>query len=315
MSNITLDSSSKGQYSGQIDSQWGAVEDVVSFGSNKDREELREVFTDVYGLFKDVFVYYVGEDSKNNNSITPEQSGITFAEFTHMLHAARIFHAYKDVEDIRRVFLKCKGENRGEEFKTDEYKNGEIDEEDVTEQSLQLGEFMAAIVYTALHEKSTGTKRSAVSLQSFVEEYLEGHWDNRRDSKMKDIMENESLDDLLTDTRPYIKVIYDFYVGSEYGVMTIDCFQSVCKDAGLLMRLPGEGTNTAEDRMSKVATNAFYSAQGDPPRQLELEEIVFAEFLDATCRLSYETLNSSSSSFQRVQLGIDALLELKKNLR
>ena len=173
---------------------------------------------------------------------------------------------------------------------------------------------MAALVYIAIN-KSSVTKRSAVSLNCFIEDYIEQHWDNRRDTKMKSVMENNSLEVLLNDTRPYIKIIYDYYVGSAFGVMTLECFQNVCKDAGLLMRLPGENNETADQRMNKIAMNAFFSAQGDPPRQLELEEIVFAEFLEATCRLSLDTLNKNSSSFQRVQLGIDALLELKKNLR
>tara|TARA_B110000305_G_scaffold236152_1_gene297025 strand:- start:1207 stop:1455 length:249 start_codon:yes stop_codon:yes gene_type:complete len=76
------------------------------------------------------------------------------------------------------------------------------------------------------------------------------------------------------------------------------------------MKNPGESEDAAEERMSKVGTNSFFSAQGDPPRHLELEEIVFGEFLDATCRLSCDTLNPNASSFQRVQLGLDALLDL-----
>lgn len=84
------------------------------------------------------------------------------------------------------------------------------------------------------------------------------------------------------------------------------------KDAGILTRNPGERADEADERMSTLAENCFFGAQGFPPRQLELQELVFAEFLEATCRLCAESLTSNNSNFQKFQLGIDALMGLKR---
>ena len=58
-----------------------------------------------------------------------------------MLHAARVYHAYKDLDDIRKVFLLCKGgERTGGEYKgnsSSEYKGGDDDIDMVSEESLQ----------------------------------------------------------------------------------------------------------------------------------------------------------------------------------
>ena len=97
--------------------------------------------------------------------------------------------------------------------------------------------------------------------------------------------------------------------------MTEESFTAVMKDGGLLMRHPGEGGEDAAQRMNALALKSFFGAQGNPPRQFELNELVFAEFVEATCRLALESLNTSAEPFARVQLGVDALLDLKRNMR
>ena len=129
------------------------------------------------------------------------------------------------------------------------------------------------------------------------------------------LMDSDKVTKMLGDSWPYLKQVYNFYVQTDTGVMTQETFGNVMKDAGLLMRNPGEQADAAEDRMSSLTLNAFFGAQGFPARQLELAELVFAEFLEATCRLSVESLSQQTTSFEKFQLGLDALLDLRRNMR
>lgn len=111
----------------------------------------------------------------------------------------------------------------------------------------------------------------------------------------------------------YLKQVYTFYVQpTDNKVMTQECFGNVMKDAGLLMRNPGEKATVAEDRMDTLCLNAFFGTQGFPARQLELSELVFSEFIEAACRLSQETLHQQKQ-FDKWQLAVDALLDLRRN--
>jgi hypothetical protein len=101
---------------------------------------------------------------------------------------------------------------------------------------------------------------------------------------------------------------------SEKTTMDLDTFTKICKDSGLLHRNPGESGAAGEERMAKIALNAFFAAQYDPPRQLELERLVFAEFIEATFELSLDSLAGTDGDFQKVQLGMDALLDLRRNI-
>ncbi|GMI62129.1 hypothetical protein ScalyP_jg9700 [Parmales sp. scaly parma] len=301
--NISIENTQPYEIKG-LNHEWATIAEVLVGTSQKDVNELLEFFPTVFPTLSEIYQFYVGENFKTQNS------SMTFAEWSHFLHSSRAYHAYKDTTVIKKLFSTAiKASSSGESKIDDDDNSSSEDDTEITEKTLQQGEFMAAVVL-ASQAKSEDTMRPTASLKSFVEEFLEANWDNRRDDKMKAIVENESVNHLVSATFFDIRKIFHHYVGGEFEVMNCECFQKLCKDAGLLMKNPGESEDAAEERMSKVGTNSFFSAQGDPPRHLELEEIVFGEFLDATCRLSCDTLNPNASSFQRVQLGLDALLDL-----
>ena len=62
-----------------------------------------------------------------------------------------------------------------------------------------------------------------------------------------------------------------------------------------------------------MTDHAFLTAQGDPPVHRELVELVFAEFLYAACRVAVEMLDGDAV-VRKMQLGLDALLELSLNV-
>ena len=65
--------------------------------------------------------------------------------------------------------------------------------------------------------------------------------------------------------------------------------------------------------LHQVTDHAFLTAQGDPPVHRELVELVFAEFLYAACRVAVEMLDGDAV-VRKMQLGLDALLELSLNV-
>jgi len=185
--------------------------------------------------------------------------------------------------------------------------------EEPSEEFLSREEFFAAVIHVAI-EKAGGTKRSSGCVQELVEKYIEPHWtEGRAEDKIKSFLDSEKAQKLLTESWLYLKQVYTFYVQpTDNKVMTQECFGNVMKDAGLLMRNPGEKATVAEDRMDTLCLNAFFGTQGFPARQLELSELVFSEFIEAACRLSQETLHQQKQ-FDKWQLAVDALLDLRRN--
>lgn len=152
------------------------------------------------------------------------------------------------------------------------------------------------------------------SMRDLVLSYLAPNWiDARDEDKVKALMDSSKVSKMMSDARPYLKDLFQSYIQNDARVMTLKCFENMMRDAGVLTRNPGERAGDAEERMSGLAENCFFAAQGFPPRQLELPELVFAEFLEATCRLCGETLNKGGGGgFEKFQLGVDALMDLKR---
>ncbi|GMI04910.1 hypothetical protein TrVE_jg12133 [Triparma verrucosa] len=282
---------------------WNAIVEVIAGSSQKDQDELEEYFHEAYPLLDEIFVHYAGEKKKDSGSETK----LTFAEFSHFLHSVRVYHAYRDLQTIKDCVLEAKRRL----VAATESKNAD----DPSEEFMTKEEFFACMIYLSI-QKLEGTKRSSGCLREVVEKFVEPHWtEGRAEDKTRVLMDSDKVTKMLGDSWPYLKQVYNFYVQTDTGVMTQETFGNVMKDAGLLMRNPGEQADAAEDRMSSLTLNAFFGAQGFPARQLELAELVFAEFLEATCRLSVESLSQQTTSFEKFQLGLDALLDLRRNMR
>ena len=121
-------------------------------------------------------------------------------------------------------------------------------------------------------QKAGSAKRSVGCVQDLVHKYIEPHWtEGRAEDKVKSFLDGEKAGKLLTESWSYLKQVYAFYVQpTDNKVMTQECFGNVMKDAGLLMRNPGEKAAAAEDRMDTLCLNAFFGTQGFPPRDLEV---------------------------------------------
>jgi hypothetical protein len=290
---------------------WSMIADVVGETSKKDQDELEEYFPVIFPVLNDIYAHFAGQrrnNTNNNKNSKGDNASMSFAEFSHFLHAARVEHAYKDSDVIREYVLTTKrrlARSSSNESKSDVE----------TEDFITRIEFLAACIVVGI-QKADGTMRSSGSVEALLKKYLEPNWlEPRSATKVRVLIDGPRTNTMLTDSRPYLKEVFDHYTSDIGGVMTEECFASVMKEAGILMRQPGEGNDSAEERMNALAANSFFGAQGFPPRHLELNELVFAEFIEATCRLSLESLNTSAEEFARVQLGVDALLDLRRNIR
>lgn len=157
-------------------------------------------------------------------------------------------------------------------------------------------------------------------MEDLIESHIAPSWvDVRSEDRVKTVMDSPKVQNMIEGTRTYLKELYDRYVQNEAGVMTAEVFTRMMRDAGILTRNPREKASEMEERTSALAENCFFGAQGFPPRQLELPELVFSEFLEATCRLCGEALGSDggigggNESFGKFQLGVDALMDLKRS--
>ena len=97
----------------------------------------------------------------------------------------------------------------------------------------------------------------------------------------------------------------------ESGHLPLDGFRQALLDSHLLDLVLTE--DHAMERIDKVTLHSFLTSQGDPPVHLELEELVFAEFLHAACRVAVELLDGDDVA-QKMMLGLDALLEHSLNV-
>ena len=69
----------------------------------------------------------------------------------------------------------------------------------------------------------------------------------------------------------------------------------------------------ASEKLDKVSISAFLAVQNDPNFNLELDDLVFVEFLEAYCRVANDMLDASGLD-TKLLLGIDMLCELSLNL-
>lgn len=93
--------------------------------------------------------------------------------------------------------------------------------------------------------------------------------------------------------------------------LCLGAFKSVLKDSGLMDLVFTE--QNANEKLDKVAISAFLAVQNDPNFNLELDELVFVEFLEAYCRVANDMLDADELD-TRMLLGIDMLSELSLNL-
>ncbi|KAJ1450186.1 hypothetical protein M885DRAFT_621865 [Pelagophyceae sp. CCMP2097] len=94
------------------------------------------------------------------------------------------------------------------------------------------------------------------------------------------------------------------------AAITLAAFKDVLKDAGLMALLFTE--DHANERLDKVAISAFLASQNDPPFNLELDELVFVEFVEAYSRVANDMLESNDTH-SKILLGIEQLCELSLN--
>lgn len=69
----------------------------------------------------------------------------------------------------------------------------------------------------------------------------------------------------------------------------------------------------ADEKLDKIALSAFLAVQHDPNFNLELDELVFVEFLEAYCRVANDMLSAEKLD-HALLLGLDMLCELSLNL-
>jgi len=274
-----------------VNYDWSTIVEVIGDSSQKDQDELEEYFPTAYPILQEIFDFYTGGGET-----------MTLAEFSHALHISKIYNANRDLDLIKSNIAKCK-----KLIGT----AGEGKHDDLGDELLTKEEFLATMILIG-REKSRGAKRSTESIQDLVDGYIAVSWiDARAEDSVKRMMDSSRVTNILREARPFLRELYDNYVQNEAGVMTADIFSKIMKDAGILTRNPGERPGDAEERTSTLAENCFFGAQGFPPRQLELPELVFSEFLEATCRLCAETLGGKEN-FDKFQLGVDALMDLKR---
>ncbi|GMI41042.1 hypothetical protein TeGR_g1933 [Tetraparma gracilis] len=280
--------------------------EIISESSRKDQDELESYLPTIFPILSNIFAHYVGGKTQEGGEGT-----MTFAEFSHFVHAARVDHAYRD-SDVARDYVRTTKRKLGRNAGSLQEAKGGADED---EDFMTRAEFVACCVVVAL-AKTEGTMRSADSMKNFLVKFIQPGWlEGREEDQVRVLIDGRRTSTMLAESRPYLKNIFERYTGDANGVMTESCFLSLMKDAGLLMRHPGEDTGAAEKRMASLAGNSFFGAQGFPPRHLELNELVFAEFVEATCRLALESLSATDDKFSRVQLGVDALLDLRRTMR
>ena len=317
-----------------VDYDWSTIVEVISDSSQKDQDELEEYFPTAYPILQEIFDFYSGGGDT-----------ITLAEFCHALHMCKIHNTNRDLDLIKNNVEECKKRLwTGGEGKHDDIDMGILSKEEVrpgaklsrrgsaierdrapscptflTPLSPPHHQFLASMILVA-RQKSRGARRSAESMSDLIESYVATSWiDGRSEDRVKKMMDSSKVRDMMDGARGYLKELYDKYAQNEAGVMTAGAFAEIMKDAGLLTRNPGERPGDMEERTRALAENCFFGAQGFPPRQLELPELVFSEFLEATCRLCGETLGSAGGpaggkeNFDKFQLGVDALMDLKRS--
>ena len=131
---------------------------MLSSSSTQDQSELQASFPQIFPVLSDIFFHFAGQRRKDEGD--ESTAGITFAEFSHFLHTARLEHAYKDTKKIKEYIATTKRKLDGSAAAGEERKG----EEEESVEMMSMTEFLAAVVVVAL-DKADGTMRSAASLQ------------------------------------------------------------------------------------------------------------------------------------------------------
>ena len=291
--------------------------------SKKDQDELVAYLPSVLPVLTEIFNHYVGAGvSKRSDAL----NRLTFLEFTHFIHKCRIYHADKDQVLIKRLVLDAKKRIARQ---TDPH--SVVDEKSALHYSLDRTEFLAVVAMVAVEIAGAGKARACEAVRSLVENFIDARWISQDPASKT--MRNDKIVDLVKENRPALKDIFKHFVGDgnnnggggggsgsggadveDDGVMSLLTFTDCMRDSGLLTRNPGERADLSDARTRQLASSAFFAVQGNPARNLELAAMVFAEFVDAVCRLCMDVLSAKMTPIERIEVAMSSLQDLKKNL-
>ena len=114
-------------------------------------------------------------------------------------------------------------------------------------------------------------------------------------------MSNESTLRSVQDNRAHIKRVFDHHCDKSSSVMRIEGLKDACEHSGLLAEVLSEAHG--DEKAEKLCLNAMLSCMCDPPEARELDELVFAEFVHAACRIAVEVTTTSTRVEQKIMLG------------
>ena len=278
-----------------LELDWAATGAEQLEPSAEERASIRELLLEHYPRVNACFMHYCGLGRPG------DVFGMAFAEFGHFVHLCGIAHWRDERKRIHSAFV---GATRKRLSNPEAVR------------LLSRAEFAGALLRLALDAKQG--EPSLVKLEDLFARRVLPFCLEREHDAIFVAFDGAEVQDMIHNARVHLRRVFAHYASAEAsdergesGNVSIDGFRRALLDSGLLALTLTE--DNAEERINKVTDHAFLTAQGDPPVHLELLELVFAEFLYAACRVAVEMLDGDSV-VRKMQLGLDALLELSLNV-
>lgn len=283
-----------------LELDWNRISSLLRVKSAEFRARLREHYRD----FNSVYIRYAGVGRLG------EPNGLTLLDFSHFVHVAKIAYVvnrdqqqHDDRDHVSRIFFESA---RGPLLSRAEFVSALI-----TLTLLNLVNAASQEVKDSDRPSSVGSRRSSTTTTTTVRTPLEAldlltkrnllpFLAARRngDDPFFVAFDSVATQNSLQNARPHLLRIFEKYTNEEEeekGV-TLDIMKRIMTDCGLVsLFCPND---SALGKLEKRTLDAFLLIQNDPPCNLELNGLAFAEFVETYCRVATGMDESSSSDLQ-----------------
>lgn len=148
---------------------------------------------------------------------------------------------------------------------------------------------------TATKQRANGLMSRAEFIKSLLqflplEDLMQHHirpFLNARRGEFQVAFDSIPIQDAIQHTRPNLQRVYD-----AYKPMTLPALKRVLSDSGLVALVFTDDDNT--EHIDKIALDVFLAVQHDPPFNLELDSLVFIEFIEAYCFVASDLLTAAN---------------------
>lgn len=238
-----------------------------------------------------------------------QRYGLSLEEFGHLLHYTRVFEWKEHEEIIEDIFSRTfPADSKSDGTNSSSGGGGLAGSSSMNKLSpsrwtlMTRAHFVQALLASALH--TNPSLSPDLAMRHLLEHVLLSFWEIITTKYFVYSAPDQQVQQTVREYQHLLKQLFHQYttIDSKFGPrLSASQFLTMMKDASLL-----------DSDQESTAVICFLQAQLNPPMHLELEHLVFSEFVEAVNRLALKVIEvySGLTDAKRIRIAINMLIDL-----